>query len=69
MSKKIERRNEKELTTSLHFLIVSRFPRLNIEFRALAEKLRDDNVLDKFETFGHTFTISRVFKLPPTHIK
>jgi len=54
-----------ELTTSLHFLIVSRFPRLNTEFRALAEKLRDSNVSDKFEEFGHTFTIIRVFELPP----
>jgi len=54
-----------EHTTSLHFLIVSRFPRLKTEFRALAQKLRDSNVSDKFEEFGHTFTIIRVFELPP----
>lgn len=67
----LQRRNEikEELTTSLHFLIVSRFPRLNTEFRALEEKLRDSNVSDKFETFGHTFTIITVFELPPTNIK
>ena len=50
---------EWELTTSLHFLIVSWFPRLNVEFRALAEKLTDDNVSDKFEILGHTFTTSK----------
>lgn len=54
-----------EHTTSLHFLIVSRFPRLKTELRALAEKLRDSNVSDKFEEFGHTFTIIRDFELPP----
>lgn len=58
-----------ELTTSLHFLIVSRFPRLNTEFRALVEKLRESNVSDKFEEFGHTFTIIRVFELPPKTLK
>jgi len=60
---------EWELTTSLHFLIVSWFPRLNVEFRALAEKLTDDNVSDKFEILGHTFTIIKVFELPPANIK
>jgi len=58
---------EWELTTSLHFFIVSRFPRLKTEFRALAEKFRDINVSDKFETLGQTFTIVRVFELPPAH--
>ena len=58
-----------ELTASLHFLIVSRFPRLNTEFRALAEKLSDSNDSDKFEEFGHTFTIIRVFELPPKTLK
>lgn len=48
---------------------MSRFPRLKVEFRALAEKLRDDNVSDKFEILGHTFTIIRAFELPPANIK
>lgn len=55
-----------ELTTSLHFFIVSLFPRLSTAFRALAEKLRDDNVSDKFDRLGHTLTIIKVFVLPPT---
>lgn len=48
---------------------MSRFPRLKVEFRALAEKLTDDNVSDKFEILGHTFTIIRAFELPPANIK
>lgn len=34
-------------------------------FLALAEKLRDDNVSDKFEAFGQMLTIKSVFALPP----
>lgn len=34
-------------------------------FLALAEKLREDNVSDKFEAFGETLTIRSVFALPP----
>lgn len=45
--------------------MVSRFPRLNTEFRALEAKFRDDNVSDKFETSGQMFTMSRVFEFPP----
>lgn len=53
------------LTISLHFLIVSRFPRLKIALRALAEKLSDDNVSDKFTASGQMLTIINVFELPP----
>lgn len=52
-------------TTSFHFLIVSRFPRLSSAFFALAEKLSVDKVLDKFEALGLTCTISKVFELLP----
>lgn len=55
----------KELTISLHFLIVSRLPRLSTALLALAEKLRDDNVSDKFEAFGQILTIITVFAFPP----
>lgn len=34
-------------------------------FLALAEKLREDNVSDKFEAFGQTLTIRSVFALSP----
>lgn len=58
-------KRKSELTISLHFLIVSRFPRLRTALRALAEKLRDDSVSDKFAAFGHTLTIIKVFELSP----
>lgn len=61
--------NKPRLTISLHFLIVSRFPRLSVAFLALAEKLREDNVSDKFEAFGQTLTIRRVFALSPAKIR
>lgn len=57
--------NQSRLTISLHFLIVSRFPRLSVAFLALAEKLREDNVSVKFEAFGQTLTIRSVFALSP----
>lgn len=59
-------KDERKLTISLHFFIVSRFPRLRTAFRALAEKLSDDNVSDKFEAFGQTLRIIKVFEVPPT---
>lgn len=54
-----------EHTTSLHFFIVSLLPRLSVEFRALAAKLRDDTISAKFDLFGFTLTIIRDFELPP----
>lgn len=59
---------ERELTISLHFFMVSRFPRPRTAFRALEEKLRDDSVSDKFAEFGTTLTIIRVFEFPPTEV-
>jgi hypothetical protein len=52
-------------TTSLHFLIVSRFPRLSSAFLALEEKLSVDKVLDKFEALGLTCTTNKIFELLP----
>lgn len=54
-----------EFTTSLHFLMVSRFPRLSSAFRALAAKLREDMVSDRLEILGQMVTIINVFALPP----
>jgi hypothetical protein len=50
-------------------LIVSRFPRLNSAFLALAEKLSVEKVLDKFEALGLTCTINNVFELLPAPMK
>ena len=57
--------NTNKLTISLHFFIVSLFPRLKTALRALEAKLRDDKVSDKFETSGHILTIIKVLELPP----
>lgn len=65
----IDKSKSRKLTTSLHFLIVSRFPRLSTAFRALAEKLRDASVSDKFTELGHTLTIIKVFEFPPAEIQ
>ena len=56
-------------TTSFHFFIVSRLPRLSSAFRALAEKLSVDKVLDKFEALGLTCTINKIFELLPAPMK
>jgi hypothetical protein len=56
-------------TTSLHFLIVSRFPRLSSAFLALEEKLSVDRVLDKFEALGLTCTTNKIFELLPAQMK
>lgn len=58
-----------QFTTSLHFLMVSLFPRLSSVFRALAAKLRDDKVSDRLETLGQTVTIINVLALPPERQK
>ena len=49
--------------------MVSRFPRLSTAFRALAEKFKDDSVSDRFEAFGHRWTIINVFEFPPALIE
>lgn len=55
------------LTISFHFFIVSRFPRLNVALRALAEKLRDDRVSDILGLLGQMLTIINVIELPPAY--
>lgn len=59
----------RSLTTSLHFLMVSLFPRLSSAFLALAEKLRVDSVLGKFKAFGHKWAINNVFEPLPAASK
>ena len=56
-------------TTSFHFFIVSRLPRLSSAFLALAEKLSVDKVFDKFEALGLTCTINKIFELLPAPMK
>jgi hypothetical protein len=64
-----EQSKDSNHTTSFHFFIVSRFPRLSSAFLALAEKLSVDKVLDKFEALGLTCTISKIFELLPAPMK
>lgn len=52
-------------TTSRHFLIVSRFPRLNSALLDLAEKFKDDNVSDMVDWLGQMLTITKVLEPPP----
>jgi len=67
--KKDINQNIQNHTTSFHFFIVSRLPRLSSAFRALAEKLSVDKVLDKFEALGLTCTINKIFELLPAPMK
>ena len=67
--KKDINQNIQNHTTSFHFFIVSRLPRLSSAFCALAEKLSVDKVLDKFEALGLTCTINKIFELLPAPMK
>jgi len=67
--KKDINQNIQNHTTSFHFFIVSRLPRLSSAFLALAEKLSVDKVFDKFEALGLTCTINKIFELLPAPMK
>lgn len=54
-----------KFTTSLHFLIVSRFPRLISAFRARDTKFKVAIVSCKSELLGLTFAIRTALESPP----